>query len=306
MQQRKTLPVINSIDDISEEQLTDLINIGFCYIALPDQDNTNIALGNLNETALNFFRQSKEEKIKFAVNEKFEGFADRQDGKVPQSMQQFYFRSKSPYGPFYKDGESINQIKKVFQDEIGLPLVRKIFARFGKEDCFDELTQQPFNSMSFVYYPETQNIPCKRGVNEHKDFGFITILYITKPGLQVYVNDDWLDVNPKPGYVVINLANALELMLGKKCNSALHRVLLPREERITIALFIDPDMGLKFEKPLVDLMTGETLFKTYKEYVDFQFTRQYEEPKSKKVNFSIWQSGDKIAEEVSQKFTNQF
>ena len=287
MQQRKTLPIINSINEMSEEQLTDLIQMGFCYAKLPNEESTYNAINKLKEKALNFFRQAKEEKIKFAVNEKYEGFADRQDGKIPQSVQQFYFRSASPYGSFVDEVESINHIKKVFQDDIGLPLVEKIFTRFGKENYFSELTQQPFNSFSFVYYPETQTVPCKRGVNAHKDFGLITVLYISKPGLQVYLNDEWLDVYPMPGYVVVNIANALELILGKKCNSALHRVLLPREERLTMGIFIDPDMGKNFEKPLIDLTTGKELFKTYKEYVDDQFSRQYEEPKPKRLKYCI-------------------
>lgn len=273
------LPVVESIADMSSRQLEDLMRVGFCYVKLPDTVNTEMTLEMLKVRALDFFRQSKAEKLKWAMNENFEGFADRQNAKVPQSIQEFLFSPQQPYGPFRQDGKLIAEIKKIFQDKIALPLVAKIFTILGQADKFPELTDQPCGTLSFIYYPPTQHVECTHGVAAHKDFDLITILWITKPGLQVYFNNQWIDVDPMSGYVVVNLANALELILGKQCTSALHRVILPLEERISIGLFVGPDVGSKLEKPVIDLTTGKILWDSYQEYLQDQFKQQYDEPK---------------------------
>lgn len=272
------LRTIDSIDELTSVQLNEIVKTGFCYVKLPDAERTQADLSILRSRALDFFRQSKSDKLLLAVNDAFEGYADRQDGKVPQSAQQFFFRPDKPVGPFVNDKSLISSVTGVFQNQIGLPLIRRVFELAGQPAKFPGLTEKPFSSFSFVYYPEIPEKKCDRGITAHKDFDFITVLQVNKKGLQVWIDGLWVDVEPRNGYVVVNFANALELMLGGACTSALHRVLLPKEERISIGLFIGPDMGPKLDKPMMNLITNEVLFDSYAQYLDQQFKQQYEEP----------------------------
>ena len=47
-------------------------------------------------------------------------------------------------------------------------------------------------------------------LGEHCDYGFITMLMGNQRGLQVKnVENEWIDVDPIPGYFVVNIADLL-------------------------------------------------------------------------------------------------
>ena len=110
----------------------------------------------------------------------------------------------------------------------------------------------------------------------------MTILRVTKAGLEVYIPElegssegQWIPVDPKPGYLVVNFASTLEMMLNGQVNSALHRVRVPDEERLSIGMFIDPAA----KEPVLNLVTGETLYNQFSDYLNLRFSKAYVEKK---------------------------
>eukprot|EP00605_Chrysophyceae_sp_TOSAG23-4_P000466 GSChrysophyteH1.ASY1.ANO1.524.1 assembled CDS len=89
------------------------------------------------------------------------------------------------------------------------------------------------------------------GVQEHTDYGYITVLYQDNTGgLQVKSpRGDWLDVPPRPGTFVVNLGDALEHHSRGYFKATPHRVLHHRgarnaddeRRRVSFPYFFDPN-----------------------------------------------------------------
>lgn len=94
--------------------------------------------------------------------------------------------------------------------------------------------------------------PNNFGHNIHTDIGSLTLVLTEQWGLQVLIPETktWCFVEPRPGLAVINVGDALRFMSGKRCYSALHRVVpvawqeLPR---YSICYFLRPDNDVKFK-----------------------------------------------------------
>lgn len=385
-----SLPMIDSIENISAQDLEVLMSQGIAYVKIPDPENLQSAIDDLYDTALAFFRQPSFEKEKFPIGKELSGFADRNQGKNPQIVQQFFFRPQEPLAPFHEKREAIKIVERTFDNDIGMSLLKKIFIKLNLGDKFDMVTEDSVSSLSFPYYPACYNLnlTCERPQNvshkgistitlyevrkdiyeaivmndkgiskqliinkiagfdmkmvsnlpwqkdtdapqvkgqfaqafiqwltsncgehthtgtlsqtdnsafsKHKDFDFITILYVNKPGLEVWLTDErcadrWVSVQPKRGYVVVNLANALELVLNQQCKSVLHQVRVVNEhgvseERLSIGLFIGPS----WNKPIFNLVTGEQLYKVYhQDYLRDQFAQQYSDSQENQERVTV-------------------
>lgn len=258
-----SLPII---DNITPEKIKQLINVGFAYVQLPRKIENS--LSELHSAGLTFFRRNREYKKQWLVNENFEGYVDRQEGKDPQSIQQMFFRPKQPIGDFIKHSKTIEHIYEIFHDHIALPLLEKIFFQSNLGQYYKEACEKTFPTLSFAYYPEKTS--CLNALKSHKDFDMITVLSINKPGLEVFYKGSWYPIDPLPDYVVVNLGNALEIMLDKKCTSALHRVKLIQAERLSIGLFVGPGGLIK------NFVNNRIIHNTYTTYLRSQFNQQYE------------------------------
>jgi isopenicillin N synthase-like dioxygenase len=97
------------------------------------------------------------------------------------------------------------------------------------------------------YPPSPINVEAIRA-GAHTDYGSFTVLFQRDvSGLQVLVDDRWIDVEPPArGTVVVNVADALEFWSEGVLCSAQHRVVMPRTQneavsRFSIAFFCQPD-----------------------------------------------------------------
>ncbi len=294
----RSILVVDSIDSISNEGLDQFIRDGFAYVKLPQLAVEDV-LKELHKEAVLFFNQPMAEKEKNGIKfdpEAIQGYVDRrkEKDKNPILHEQIFFRPNQPIGPFKALQSELDIIQKTFWLEIGKPLIKLILHRilsafeFHSEkinELFCEVTDDVFSSLSLLYYPFTKQpelFEC--GLNEHTDQSFITVLWITQESLQVWLEDEdaqstssqkvgaWHDLYPKEGHVIVNIGNALKVILGGRCNSALHRVLIPKQERLSIGAFYDPIATYKMR----DIVENKLVFGgSAVEYLKDHFSKTY-------------------------------
>lgn len=109
------------------------------------------------------------------------------------------------------------------------------------EDAFDPIYREsPNHRMKIVRYPGRDSTGDNQGVGAHKDGGFLTLLLQDEnKGLQVEYDGHWVDVDPIPGTLVVNIGELLELASNGYLRATVHRVITPPAgvERISVPFF---------------------------------------------------------------------
>ncbi|KAF8857022.1 Clavaminate synthase-like protein [Acephala macrosclerotiorum] len=135
-----------------------------------------------------------------------------------------------------------------------------------------------------LFYPlEGQHKEAKKGVRMfgHTDYGTTTMLFsVPVTALQIWKDDKWKFVPYKPGALVINLGENLEVISGGHFKATLHKVSEPpidqqHEQRLSLVLFNGSkgDMRLKpiTESPLIQregFVMKQGLFMQFKKLID--------------------------------------
>jgi isopenicillin N synthase-like dioxygenase len=128
-----------------------------------------------------------------------------------------------------------------------------------------------------------------RGLNIHKDSGWVTVLRSIEPGLEIDRGGAWVPIVPRPGYFIVNFGCAMELLTcatRTPVAAVAHRVVEQpdtrgaRPDRFSYALFIDssldesvcpglfryePDRGLVLATRFQTFL-DEILHNTYQEH----------------------------------------
>jgi len=74
---------------------------------------------------------------------------------------------------------------------------------------------------------DLSNNKISMGSANHTDWGLLTLVVANGPGLQVYVDEEWVDVPWEEGSLIVNVGDYLSLLSNNQLVSPVHRVLPP-------------------------------------------------------------------------------
>ena len=137
-------------------------------------------------------------------------------------------------------------------DEIGITILREVLRQSGIPEALWDRASGGYSAgagtafLNFVHY-DTRNPD--QGLRPHTDYGLITILDITAPGLQIKVNDKFEAVPVLPGHLAIHFGEALHYITAhsnRTVGAIEHKVLSQKSTdpiRHGIVYFANPDLG---------------------------------------------------------------
>ncbi|BBK32714.1 isopenicillin N synthase-like dioxygenase [Stella humosa] len=140
--------------------------------------------------------------------------------------------------------------------QLAIRVIRAFAAALGQpEDVFEPVyAEHPNQLVKIIRYPGRDAAGSDQGVGPHKDSGFVTILVQgSQRGLQVEVDGEWLDADPLPGALIVNVGELLELASNGYLRANVHQVITPPAgvDRLSAALFLGA--RLDAEIPVLDL-----------------------------------------------------
>ena len=136
-------------------------------------------------------------------------------------------------------------------DDLGKAVIREVFRQSGiPEELWNDASGGYSSGegtafLNFVHYDTSQP---DLGLRPHTDYGFVTILDATSPGLQIELEDQFRDVPVLDGHLVINFGEALNFITqhsNRSVAAIVHRVTSQAASnpvRHGIVYFANPDL----------------------------------------------------------------
>ena len=122
-------------------------------------------------------------------------------------------------------------------DDVGIAIIREVFHQSGipkqhwGQASGGYAAGEGTAFLNFVHYDTRQP---DLGLRPHTDYGFVTILDATAPGLQIEVDGSFMDVPVLEGHLVINFGEALNFITQRSdrpVSAIVHRVTTQPESR---------------------------------------------------------------------------
>ena len=238
---------------------------GFCGIN--DHPISNSLVSESIEMFATFFSLSEDIKMKYFLKDLggARGYTpyriETPKGGQHADLKEFWQMGRElpidhPYRKYMFDNQYVNEIKE-FKTRI--TELFNAFDQFGKElmeaiALYLDLEQEYFephisdgNSvLRTIHYPPVAEDTGERS-GAHGDINLITLLIGgNKPGLEIFVNDEWHPIDTPQSTVVCNIGDMLERFTNNRLSSVLHRVTTPSDiaknsSRYSIPFFLHPN-----------------------------------------------------------------
>nr|XP_043630546.1 1-aminocyclopropane-1-carboxylate oxidase homolog 1-like [Erigeron canadensis] len=117
--------------------------------------------------------------------------------------------------------------------------------------------------LTFVghYYPACPQPELAMGASKHSDFEFLTVLLQDDiGGLQILHQNQWIDVPPTRGALVINIGDLLQMIANDRLKSVEHRVVANEKgPRVSVACFFSTSLmpSTRLYRPIKELVSDE-------------------------------------------------
>ncbi|KUJ24398.1 putative 1-aminocyclopropane-1-carboxylate oxidase [Mollisia scopiformis] len=252
------------IEELSAQVLNFINKNGFFYVAghgLTDED-----IRRQYAIAEQFFDLPLEEKTKYLANTAagdFRGYKARATGEQAgkdnderYNIPKFTPEHERPHPQLILDHyEEIKTFSLHIHNQILLPLLR-IFAHALELDTEYFVNQHRYTApgLEYLRYMKYHPSPRPLWAIGHTDYNTLTFLFHQPiSGLQVQTPLGWKYIRSSPLSIIVNVADALELLSGGYLKSTVHRVVRPpvdqRESaRLSLIYFARPESQVRLER----------------------------------------------------------
>ncbi|KAI7748149.1 hypothetical protein M8C21_012912 [Ambrosia artemisiifolia] len=229
-------------------------------------------LEKLKEQTQEFFNMPLEEKQKYGQTpEDLEGFgqafvvSDEQKldwsdmfsiVTLPSHVRKPHLLPKLPH-PFR---EAIEEYSKEVEKVALKTLMFMAKALKMADEEMKVLFADGLQAIRMNYYPPCPQPDQVIGFTPHADGSAVTFLLQVDQveGLQIKKDGIWIPVIPHPNAFIVNIGDVIQIVSNGEYKSIEHRAVVNAEkERISIATFINPNLGVEIG-PALSLITPET------------------------------------------------
>ncbi|KAL6651849.1 hypothetical protein ACP70R_010774 [Stipagrostis hirtigluma subsp. patula] len=217
-----------------------------CFQVINHGVSESVMKGAL-EAASEFFELSTEHKEEFASNDIRQPIrydTSSRDGiSLARSFLKLYANPLDDWIQFWPAHPPTYR-KKMAEYAMGIQrvsmqLMDVILQGLGLERLYlQEKLEKGVQFLASNSYPQFSHQGDKVGLAAHSDYGFLTILLQSSPGLEVmhHDDDDWTAVPVIPGALHVHIGDQLEVLSNGQIKSLVHRAVLnPNEARTSIA-----------------------------------------------------------------------
>ena len=223
--------------EVAGVQIADTFAAAAQFFAQPLEAKQRLAIGvhGHNRGYVALATESLDEKAQPDLKEAFNIIWTDEATRPPNvwpALPAWRERVQSYFDAVYAVGRRLHA---AFAMDLGLP-----------EDFFADKIDRPQATLRLLRYPAAfaSDAPAgQAGAGTHTDYGNVTLLATDAvAGLQVRRRDGgWIDVPPLPDAFVCNIGDCLMRWSNDVYVSTPHRVLPPRQERYSVAFFLDPN-----------------------------------------------------------------
>lgn len=225
---------------------------GFFHVKIP----TGINLTAGDRFARNFYKE-KEATLDNQFNS-YRGFYIYTPDKFDAPHEGYYLRDLDQTEQFFLEKKYWSKIYPkdlvdlaIQLDVFAINILKNVMGFVGiPETIWDKATGNCIQGMgthhlTFNHFRPEINA---RGLNVHKDSGWVTVLRSISPGLEAYIDNQWRSILPVDGYFIVNFGCAMEILtakLNRPVSAVIHRVVKQsknsegQEDRYSYALFTD-------------------------------------------------------------------